>query len=128
MAFMAQLGLAGEPEAATRTLSLFGSQCARPDQRGVPRLGPWNIAASDVPACRSARSASARMMFGAWGEPIMTFRSRSSTERWMPASTSLIPADVYSQGESESIVGKALAGGRRDDVILATQGHTVRWV
>ena len=24
-------------------------------------------------------------------------------------------ADVYSQGESETIVGKALAGGRRDD-------------
>ena len=27
-------------------------------------------------------------------------------------------ADVYSQGESEEIVGKALAGCRRDDVIL----------
>lgn len=32
-------------------------------------------------------------------------------------------ADVYSQGESEIIVGKALAGGRRDDVILATKFH-----
>lgn len=32
-------------------------------------------------------------------------------------------ADVYSQGESETIVGKALAGGRRDDVILATKVH-----
>jgi len=32
-------------------------------------------------------------------------------------------ADVYSQGESEEIVGKALAGGRRDDVILATKVH-----
>src|ERR1700761_8554579 len=32
-------------------------------------------------------------------------------------------ADVYSQGESEVIVGKALAGGRRDDVILATKFH-----
>ena len=30
-------------------------------------------------------------------------------------------ADVYSQGESEIIVGKALAGGRRDDVVLATK-------
>src|SRR3954452_20097174 len=29
-------------------------------------------------------------------------------------------ADVYSQGESEEIVGKALAG-RRDDVVLATK-------
>ena len=33
-------------------------------------------------------------------------------------------ADVYSQGESEEIVGKALAGGRRDDVILATKVHS----
>jgi aryl-alcohol dehydrogenase-like predicted oxidoreductase len=32
-------------------------------------------------------------------------------------------ADVYSQGESEEIVGKALAGGRRDDVFLATKFH-----
>ena len=31
-------------------------------------------------------------------------------------------ADVYSSGESEEIVGKALAGGRRDDVVLATKG------
>jgi aryl-alcohol dehydrogenase-like predicted oxidoreductase len=31
-------------------------------------------------------------------------------------------ADVYSQGESEEIVGKALAG-RRDDVVLATKFH-----
>ena len=32
-------------------------------------------------------------------------------------------ADVYSAGESETIVGKALAGGRRDDVVLATKFH-----
>ena len=32
-------------------------------------------------------------------------------------------ADVYSRGESEEIVGKALAGGRRDDVVLATKVH-----
>jgi aryl-alcohol dehydrogenase-like predicted oxidoreductase len=31
-------------------------------------------------------------------------------------------ADVYSRGESETIVGKALAG-RRDDVVLATKFH-----
>jgi aryl-alcohol dehydrogenase-like predicted oxidoreductase len=30
-------------------------------------------------------------------------------------------ADAYSAGESEEIVGKALAGGRRDDVVLATK-------
>ncbi|MEN3608731.1 aldo/keto reductase [Plantactinospora sp. ZYX-F-223] len=32
-------------------------------------------------------------------------------------------ADVYSQGESEEIVGKALADGRRDEVFLATKFH-----
>ncbi len=32
-------------------------------------------------------------------------------------------ADVYSHGESEEIVGKALAGGRRDNVVLATKAH-----
>jgi aryl-alcohol dehydrogenase-like predicted oxidoreductase len=32
-------------------------------------------------------------------------------------------ADVYSQGESEEIVGKALANGRRDPVFLATKFH-----
>lgn len=32
-------------------------------------------------------------------------------------------ADVYSHGESEEIVGKALANGRRDDVVLASKAH-----
>jgi aryl-alcohol dehydrogenase-like predicted oxidoreductase len=32
-------------------------------------------------------------------------------------------ADVYSRGESEEIVGKALAGGRREHVVLATKVH-----
>ncbi|GAA0928598.1 aldo/keto reductase [Streptomyces rhizosphaericus] len=32
-------------------------------------------------------------------------------------------ADVYSQGENEEIVGKALADSRRDDVFLATKFH-----
>ena len=32
-------------------------------------------------------------------------------------------ADVYARGESEEIVGKALAGGRRDNVVLATKVH-----
>ena len=32
-------------------------------------------------------------------------------------------ADVYSAGESEEIVGKALAGGKRNDIVLATKVH-----
>src|ERR1700681_2357006 len=34
-------------------------------------------------------------------------------------------ADVYSAGESEEIVAKALTGGRRDNVVLATKVHGV---
>ena len=32
-------------------------------------------------------------------------------------------ADVYSQGESEVIVGKALTGGKRDNIVLASKVH-----
>lgn len=32
-------------------------------------------------------------------------------------------ADVYSAGESEEIVAKALAGGKRENVVLATKAH-----
>jgi aryl-alcohol dehydrogenase-like predicted oxidoreductase len=63
------------------------------------------------------------MMFGAWGEPDHDV-SASIIHRALDAGINFIDtADVYSQGESEVIVGKALAGGRRDDVILATKFH-----
>jgi len=63
------------------------------------------------------------MMFGAWGEPDHDASIRI-IHRALDAGINFIDtADVYSQGESEVIVGKALAGGRRDDVILATKFH-----
>jgi aryl-alcohol dehydrogenase-like predicted oxidoreductase len=63
------------------------------------------------------------MMFGAWGEPDHDV-SIGIVHRALDAGLNFIDtADVYSQGESETIVGKALAGGRRDDVILATKFH-----
>jgi aryl-alcohol dehydrogenase-like predicted oxidoreductase len=63
------------------------------------------------------------MMFGAWGEPDHD-TSISIIHRALDAGINFIDtADVYSQGESETIVGKALAGGRRDSVILATKFH-----
>jgi aryl-alcohol dehydrogenase-like predicted oxidoreductase len=63
------------------------------------------------------------MMFGAWGEPDHDTSIRI-IHRALDAGINVIDtADVYSQGESEVIVGKALAGGRRDDVILATKFH-----
>jgi aryl-alcohol dehydrogenase-like predicted oxidoreductase len=62
------------------------------------------------------------MMFGAWGEPDHG-TSIKIIHRALEAGVNFIDtADVYSQGESETIVGKALAG-RRDDVILATKVH-----
>ena len=61
----------------------------------------WSTAVLDVPVCRLARCA--------WE---------------LDAGINFIDtADVYSQGESEVIVGKALANGRRDGVILATKFH-----
>src|SRR6266702_676378 len=61
------------------------------------------------------------MMFGAWGEPDHDTSIRI-IHRALDAGINFIDtADVYSQGESETIVGKALAGGHRDDVILATK-------
>lgn len=62
------------------------------------------------------------MMFGAWGE-----RDHDTAigiiEAALDAGINFIDtADIYSQGESETIVGKALRG-RRDSVILATKFH-----
>ena len=62
-------------------------------------------------------------MFGAWGEPDHD-TSVGIIHRALDAGINFIDtADIYSQGESEVIVGKALAGGRRDDVVLATKFH-----
>jgi aryl-alcohol dehydrogenase-like predicted oxidoreductase len=63
------------------------------------------------------------MMFGGWGNPDHE-ESISIIHRALDAGINFIDtADVYSRGESEEIVGKALAGGRRDNVILATKVH-----
>jgi aryl-alcohol dehydrogenase-like predicted oxidoreductase len=63
------------------------------------------------------------MMFGGWGNKDHDDSIRI-IHRALDAGINFIDtADVYAQGESEQIVGKALAGGRRDDVILATKVH-----
>jgi aryl-alcohol dehydrogenase-like predicted oxidoreductase len=63
------------------------------------------------------------MMFGAWGNPDHD-ESIRTIHRALDAGINFVDtADVYSRGESEEIVGKALAGGRRDNVILATKVH-----
>src|ERR1700758_1678456 len=63
------------------------------------------------------------MMFGAWGETDHD-KSVRIIHRALDAGINFIDtADVYSRGESEEIVAKALAGGRRDNVVLATKVH-----
>jgi aryl-alcohol dehydrogenase-like predicted oxidoreductase len=80
------------------------------------------------------------MMFGDWGN-----RDHGDSIRIIHAALDaginfIDTADVYSRGESEEIVAKALAGGRRDDVVLATKvnapmgedpnhrGNSRRWI
>src|SRR6202167_1501538 len=63
------------------------------------------------------------MMFGQIGNPDHE-ESIRIIHRALDAGINFIDtADVYSRGESEEIVGKALAGGRRDHVVLATKVH-----
>jgi aryl-alcohol dehydrogenase-like predicted oxidoreductase len=60
------------------------------------------------------------MMFGAWGNTDHDDSIRI-IHRALDAGVNFVDsADVYSAGESEEIVGKALKG-RRDDVVLATK-------
>jgi aryl-alcohol dehydrogenase-like predicted oxidoreductase len=63
------------------------------------------------------------MMFGAWGNPDHDESVRIIHAALDAGINFIDTADVYSGGESEEIVGKALAGGRRDDIILATKFH-----
>src|SRR5215212_9208312 len=60
------------------------------------------------------------MMFGAWGNPDHDDSIRIVHAALDAGINVVDTADVYSQGESEEIVGKAL-DGRRDGVVLATK-------
>ncbi len=63
------------------------------------------------------------MMFGAWGNPDHDDSVRI-INRALDAGINFIDtADVYSGGESEEIVAKALAGSRRENVVLATKAN-----
>src|ERR1700689_1475362 len=79
------------------------------------KLGATGVSVS--PLCLGA------MMFGAWGNTDHEDSIRI-IHRALDAGINFIDtADVYSRGESEEIVGKALADGRRDSVVLATKVH-----
>jgi aryl-alcohol dehydrogenase-like predicted oxidoreductase len=64
------------------------------------------------------------MMFGSWGNTDHA-ESVAIIHKALDAGINFIDtADVYSAGESEEIVGKALAGGRRENIVLATKAHS----
>lgn len=61
------------------------------------------------------------MMFGAWGNRDHDDSIRV-IHRALDAGINFVDtANIYSAGESEEIVGKALAGGKREEVVLATK-------
>ncbi|MEO7363370.1 MAG: aldo/keto reductase, partial [Gemmatimonadaceae bacterium] len=62
------------------------------------------------------------MMFGAWGNTDHDDCVRIVHHALDAGINFVDTADVYAQGESEEIVGKALVG-RRDAVVLATKAH-----
>jgi aryl-alcohol dehydrogenase-like predicted oxidoreductase len=62
------------------------------------------------------------MMFGGWGNPDHDESIRIIHSALDAGINFIDTADVYSAGESEEIVGKALAD-RRDSVVLATKVH-----
>src|SRR5438874_6033979 len=62
------------------------------------------------------------MMFGAWGNPDHDDSIRIIHSALDAGINFVDTADVYSRGESEEIVGKALEG-RRDRIVLATKFH-----
>jgi aryl-alcohol dehydrogenase-like predicted oxidoreductase len=63
------------------------------------------------------------MMFGSWGNTDHEDSVRIIHRALDEGINFIDTADVYSRGESEEIVGKALAGARRDSVVLATKVH-----
>ncbi len=64
------------------------------------------------------------MMFGEWGNPDHEDSIRIIHRALDEGINFVDTADVYSAGECEEIVGKALKG-RRDDIVLATKFHGV---
>ncbi len=85
-------------------------------RQGVEYRGLGRTGVKVSPLCLGA------MMFGEWGNPDHEASIRI-IHRALDAGLNFVDtADVYSSGESEEIVAKALKG-RRDQVVLATKAH-----
>src|SRR5919198_1179030 len=104
------------PTCARRCRSPCARRCnwCRTVRMELRTIGKTGISVS--PLCFGA------MMLGGWGNRDHDDSVRI-IDRALDAGINFVDtADVYSQGESEEIVGKALAG-RRDSVVLATKFH-----
>ena len=77
------------------------------------RLGATGVMVS--PLCLGT------MMFGQWGNPDHDESIRVISAAVDAGINFIDTADVYSAGESEEIVGKALKGLKRDDIVLASK-------
>ena len=77
------------------------------------RLGATGVMVS--PLCLGT------MMFGKWGNPDHEESVKVIAAALDAGINFLDTADIYSDGESEEIVGKALKGRNRDDIVLATK-------
>lgn len=81
------------------------------------RYVPFGATGAQVsPLCLGA------MMFGSWGNPDRGDCIRTIHQALDAGINFVDTANVYSDGESEEILGEALKG-RRDDVVLATKFH-----
>src|SRR4051812_37369051 len=90
------------------------------DPRPVRSLGLMERTTLGTTGIQVSRYCLGAMMLGAWGN-----RDHDDSIKIIHAALDaginfIDTADVYSSGESEEIVGKALKG-RRDDVVLATK-------
>ncbi|GAA1620434.1 aldo/keto reductase [Kribbella sancticallisti] len=84
--------------------------------------GSWQYRALGSTGMKVSPYALGAMMFGAVGNPDHDECVRIVHAALDHGINFVDTADMYSTGQSEIIVGKALQG-RRDDVILATKGH-----
>jgi aryl-alcohol dehydrogenase-like predicted oxidoreductase len=90
---------------------------------GLSRVGFMNYRTLGTTGTKVSPLCLGAMMLGDWGNADHDDGVRI-IHRALDAGINFIDtADVYSRGESEEIVGKALAGGRRDNVVLATKVH-----
>src|SRR5262249_39455254 len=95
---------------------------ARSRRAPPPRGGPMEYRTLGQTGIQVSTQCLGAMMFGLWGN-----RDHDECVRIIHAAIDaginfIDTADVYSAGESEEIVGKALKD-RRDDIVLATKVH-----